>query len=449
MISTSLSGDSLDALLTPVLKNLHYRLLLAISLIFAAETGSLCAPCPAPEGLWISSLEFEGLKQTRSNVVKDALENRKGETFSCAAWEREQNRLKDLGIFAKVDLKAQTTNDSLSLVYTFRELPPYLPLASVNKTDQDGFSIGPSISALNFLGTGKRIDLMARFGGTTEYQAAISGRQLFGKPVEFSAAWIHVDSYNPFDSSHENSHRVKSEGFWPLIKSNHFGATGFAEYFVIEEGRDSITLRKGGDFVPRLGLGLRWDSRDRALLPRRGVFAEARLTQNGGGLGGPADFWEEMSDIRVYLPLTRRNGIIADALYQYRYGTKLGYYDWFRVGGANTLRGYPDNAYFGRNECLFNLEYRFDAMEEKVQSLGPWSLNYGVQLIAGFDAASLWNSESMQPEKFHPGIYAGLHLLVPGVNRIRLEIGSHDINGRVYWNLGLFEKTTTQRFRTR
>ncbi len=197
---------------------------------------------------------------------------------------------------------------------------------------------------------------------------------------------------------------------------------------------------------------MRWDSRDRVLEPRSGVFAETRFTQNGGDLGGPADYWEEMTDLRGYLPISKRNGLVADALYQYRYGTQLGRYDWFHVGGANTLRGYAENSFYGRNECLLNTEYRFDALEERVQKLGPWSLNYGVQLIAGFDAASVWGlqtNESALPQDFHPSFYTGVHILVPGLQRIRIEFGSHEIEGKIYGTLGLFEKTTTQRFRVR
>jgi hypothetical protein len=44
---------------------------------------------------------------------------------------------------------------------------------------------------------------------------------------------------------------------------------------------------------------------------------------------------------------------------------------------------------------------------------------------------------------------AGLHLLVPGLERVRLEIGSGGLRGDIHAHLGLFEKTTVQRFRTR
>ncbi len=417
--------------------------------------------CPVPDGSRIASIEFEGLHQTRPSVVAKALENRKDSAFSCAAWERESNRLRDLDIFAKVALTAKTSGDSVQLTYRFRELPPLVPLASITETEQDGFSIGPSVAALNVLGTATRVDAVARFGGTTEYQAEVSGRQFFGHPAEFDAAWIHVDSYNAFDSAHENSHRFKTEDFWPLLGSRRFGVIGYAEYFLIQLHPDSttyrgarmpLTLRPGGDGVPRLGGGFRLDTRDRAFLPRSGFFAETRFTQNGGALGGPANFWEELIDMRAYLPLSERQGLTANTLYQYRYGIlgqNLGFYDIFHVGGANTLRGYSENAFQGQNECLLNAEYRFDALEEKIQPLGPWSVNYGVQLVAGVDGASLWDGKSTIPGGFHPALYGGIHLLIPGMERVRLEIGSRTARFDLQVDFGLFEKTTIQRYRTR
>ncbi len=432
----------------------HFLLRLIISLLltrvgaaFSSEGGK-CFVSNVP----IASIKYEGLHQTRAYVVQAALENQAGTPFSCAAWGRERNRLRDLDIFAKIDLDTVIRGDSVALIYRFRELPPYIPLASFSKTDQDGLSVGPSISALNFLGTGKRVDLMARFGGSTEYQAAVSGRQLFGHSAEFSSAWIHVDSHNPFEKFHENSHRLKLEGFWPWLEDRRFGMTGMAEYFFIRSDTSGITLGKNSDVVPRLGTGLRWDSRDRVLHAREGLFAETRFAENGGLLGGPADYWEQLADIRGYLPITARQGLAAYGLYQYRNGIlsqNLGLYDAFHAGGANTLRGYRENAFQGQNECLVNGEYHFELIPERTQGLGPWSLNYGFQFVTGLEAASLWNGRQAHTGSFHPAIYGGFHLFLPGIDRIRVEIGSpvDDFDMRV--QVGLFEKAVAQRFRTR
>src|SRR6185436_4059263 len=143
----------------------------------------------------IQSLELEGLKTTHREVVLRELLNKPGEPFSCEAWNREKTRLEDLDVFAEVRLQADTAGGKTALVYSFRELPPYLPFVAMNKTEQDGLSIGPALASLNFLGWDIRSEFIARFGGTTEFQVSLSSPWLGPWPIEYDLAALRVDSY--------------------------------------------------------------------------------------------------------------------------------------------------------------------------------------------------------------------------------------------------------------
>ncbi len=405
--------------------------------------------CPVPDGAYIRSLQFIGLDHTRLSVVDQELKQPPGARFSCIQWEAEKNRLKDLGIFAEVKLIAEGSMDTADLTIHFKELPPFLSLISAVYTDQDGLSVGPHLALTNFLGTAKKVHLLARFGGTTEYKAALAGRQLIGLPVEFEAAWVHVDSYNPFESFHENSHSFRVESIWPLGPTRRYGFVQVAEGFWIQSDSSSVLLNRGGDWIPRLGFGFRWDARDRALQPRKGVYADFRLTQNGGTLGGPSDYREWQGDLRGYLPITARQGLASSTLYQFRGGGPLGAYDRFHVGGVNSLRGYTRNAFQGRNECLLNGEYEFDILQEKIQRAWRWSVNYGIQAVAGIDIVGLWDEENLMADRFHSGYYVGLHALVPGVDRLRAELGNQGFSLDAQFHFGMFEKPNSQHWRTR
>jgi hypothetical protein len=50
---------------------------------------------------------------------------------------------------------------------------------------------------------------------------------------------------------------------------------------------------------------------------------------------------------------------------------------------------------------------------------------------------------------FHPALYAGMHLLASGVDRVRLEAGSKFAKFEVEWDLGILDKADVQRFRAR
>ncbi len=423
----------------------------------AGGDSSLNTGCREAESLRVQSLDLQGLRTTQPEVVARELRNKVGEPFTCAKWESEQARLEDLDIFAQVSLRTQVKDSQAILTYVFRELPPYIPFVAVSKTEQDGLSLGPALASLNFLGQGIRAEFISRFGGTTEFQASLSSSRLWNLPLKYDFALLRVDSYNRFEAFHEDSWRVK------LDLAQSLAASGLpppayilyaGELFFLNDGKgdSGVLLRPGGDFVPRMGTGLLWDGRDRRHNPRSGVYQELRVTQNGGFLGGPADYREWLSDSRVYLPWQSRNSLVLANLYQFRDGDEgrsFGRYDRFHVGGVNTLRGYGNDAFQGKSENVFTLENRSDLVRKRTLGLWHWSVYYGLQGILGWEGASLWDHNSWLERDFHSGYYAGLDVLLAGADRIRFEAGSKSAKFQVEYDIGILDKADIQRFRAR
>jgi len=453
---------SLVGLLNPFL----FRIFLSLSfgLVTLAKTTAATPSdfCNDSDSIRVLSQTFFGLQTTRPEVVKRELKNSVGEIFSCKKWEEERQSLLDLDIFADVEIRQAPTDSTANqasqanqanLEYHFRELPPYIPFVAIAKTEQDGFSIGPALASLNFLGQGTRSEFISRFGGTTEFQASMSSTRLGDLPLQYDLAVIRIASFNHFENFEENSWRAKLDlvhrlgGFKNLLYAG--------EIFHLES-TDSVSrtilLNSEGDFVPRLGGGLLWDSRDRRHDPRHGLYQELRLTQDGGWLGGPADFTEWLSDTRLYLPWLNTNVLQLASLYQYRTGTlgeTFGQYDEYHVGGLNTLRGFSHDAYRGKSEVILTSENRTDLIRKKVLKLWKWSAYYGLQGIVGLETASLWNHNALLENDFHTSGYLGLHLLIAGVDRIRLEAGSNFAKFQVEADLGILDKVDIQRFRSR
>ena len=121
----------------------------------------------------------------------------------------------------------------------------------------------------------------------------------------------------------------------------------------------------------------------------------------------------------------------------------------FHAGGVNTLRGYPHDAYRGKSECLVDVENRVDLLRKRTLRMWRWSAFYAMQGVLGVESASLWDHEALVERSFHPGYYAGLHLLVAGVDRIRLEFGSNFAKFELETDLGILDKPDIQRFRAR
>ena len=419
---------------------------------------------------------LQGLKTTRKEVVQRELRHQVGQPFSCDSWIAEQSRLEDLDIFADVRLRVvpkeasidssggSVKNSEVELTYVFRELPPYIPFLAVSKTEQDGLSVGPALASLNFLGQGIRAEFITRFGGTTEFQASLSSSRLWDLPLKYDLAALRVDSYNNFEAFHEDSWRAK------LDLAQGLGEAGLPEPAYIlyagelfwmragdrdregDSAHSRILLDEKGDFVPRLGTGFMWDGRDRRHNPRRGLYQELRVTQNGGFLGGPADFREWLSDTRAYLPLHPRHTLALSGLYQFRdgiMGESFGRYDRFHAGGVNTLRGYSNDAFRGKSEFVLTAENRMDWIRKRTLKLWRWSGYYGLQGILGWEAASLWDHNALLERDFHSAGFVGLHLLVAGADRIRFEAGSKFAKFQFEADVGILDKADVQRFRAR
>jgi len=429
----------------------------AATVATVATDGGGASACPVPDSLPVDSVVIEGLRTTRAAVVLRELGHRAGEPFSCAEWEAEKARLEDLDIFGDIALRASERDGRVNLTYVVRELPPYIPFVAVSKTEQDGLSLGPALASLNFLGRGIRAEFITRFGGTTEFQASLSSGRLGDWPLQYDFAVLRVDSYNHFEEFHEDSWRTKLDLVHTPVgsvmpKEMRFLYAG--ELFFLRDGAgdSGVLLNPDGDFVPRLAAGIAWDGRDRRHNPRRGLYQELRFTRNGGPLGGPADFREWLSDTRAYVPLAARYGLALGSLYRFRdgeTGDNFGRYDRFHAGGVNTLRGYSADAFRGKSEWILTAENRLDLIRKRTLRLWRWSGYFGLQGVFGAEGASLWDHASLAEGDFHTGLYAGVHLLIAGVDRIRFECGSNSAKFRVSFDIGILDKADVQRFRAR
>ncbi len=426
---------------------LHVVALLFLPDIIEAKNGA----CPISDSTVIHGIRFEGLRHTRPHIVQRELLNQNEQPFSCSAWKIEQGRLEGLDIFSSVELAYIFENDESILVYQFKELPSYIPYISVLKTDQDGFSAGPALASLNFLGRDIRVEMVGRFGGTVEYMASASSPWLGDWPVEFDAALIGVDSYNQLEGFAEKSFRFKTNLIHRIPGPIHLTYSG--EAFWISDSKAGNLLSNGNwDWVPRLGAGLLWDGRDRKVHTREGWYQEVQYTQNGGLLGGPAHFGEWLSDTRLYWNWYPSEILHVSSLYRYRTGETgrtIGSYDDFHLGGANSFRGTGPNHASGVREWIVFLENRHTLIDKKQVSLAGIHAYFGLQGVMGLETGNVWNHSRLVPDSFIPGWYGGLHLLIAGVDRLRFEMGSKTTKLMMSYHLGLMEKSQIQRFRSR
>ena len=453
--------------------NLSCRLLkcLFFTLPLLSASLALGQDCPFEsfDNKNIETISFAGLDHTHDYVVHRNLIHKKGTPFRCSQWLKERETLKGLELFSDVHLTIEEKESKLNLTYTFLELRQYVLFPAMKSTDLNGFMLGPGGSALNLLGHDIRVDGYARttlapIFNANEFMLWATSPWLGPLPLGWELLLTGVNSLNPGKIFHERSYLfeldIYQKSFFPFqfLFTADFLAMQHDENRPHFEPGQNISeplflSDTGWDFVPKIGAALIWDSRDPMVNTQTGHYFELRWSQFGGFLGGPANYQEYLLDYRNFIELNSDHHLQVLTLGQYRPGL-MGPYDYFHVGGTNSIRSYTLNPVnYGQHEWLNTVEYRWDLFERVPMVFWDDNFYYGLQLVSGFDAALMWRNDESDPYLLSSA-YVGAHLLFPFVERVRIELGIgelHEGPDRLIWGItvGFFEKSFMQRERIR
>lgn len=444
------------------------RPLLLILTFISPSVASAEAPCPDAPNKPITEIRFEGLINTKRVVVERELSLQVGSAFDCALWTQDQEALNDLDLFAEVRAILTDEAEGVILTLKFQELAQRILFPTFKSSDVNGIMLGGGGSFLNLLGMDIRADVYGRtsinpFLGATEFQVWMLSPWLMQWPLSWELILTGVNSDNPVKTFYERSfafeldvyQQVKgpvqvlySADFYRFLRDDN------AQEYRSYRATSPFFLSDGdADNIPKLGIGIVFDNRTPLLNPLGGHYAELRLSQYGGVLGGPASYQEWLFDHRSYASLTSRHIFYWSSLGQYRPGT-IGAYDYFHVGGSNSLRGFPSSPdLFAKHEFITSLEYRYEFVERSTGELWGDHFYYSFQWVSGIDAAVLWESDCA-PARPLVSFFTGIHILLPLLDRIRFEVGAgRDLTfpETPYWSftLGLFDKAMMQRERLR
>ncbi len=439
-----------------MLQDLKNKILPVVSLVFlssamAAEVSqtAVMPQSSCADGARIVSIGFDGLEQTKSRVVERELDHHVGDVFSQEVFRGEKAKLQDLDLFTDIAVSCESEQGGVALRYQFKEIFRWIPSPAGKKTDRDGLMIGLALANLNVLGEDVRAEVQYRtaldpFLENNEYAFYASSPYLFGLPLGWNFEFLRTDSWDDLRDFNDASWLWDLDLDWKI--NGHLALLLTGAYRYIEEGPGSL---------PEIGGGFAFDFRDSELDSRKGIYLEYMLTHVGAGdvdhdashLGGE-NYWELLTDARAYFSMWRFvTG--ATALVRIRPGD-VERYDYYYHGGANTFRGHEaDSNSLGKHEALLTLEERFVLRERKPASL--WGINffYGVQLVAGLDGSLLWDKGYPGWDNYEGAVYGGLHLVIPALDRIRFEVGYSPDRGEPVFYFGLFDKTTSARWRSR
>jgi outer membrane protein assembly factor BamA len=161
-------------------------------------------------------------------------------------------------------------------------------------------------------------------------------------------------------------------------------------------------------------------------------------------------------DLRRYQPIAPRQHLLLASLLTLQSGTVgedvPGYFTYY-LGGANSIRGYDIEvlgpAVNGKNQVLTTAEYNLRLLDIERRDFWKWSYSLGLQLALFGDLGLAWDdSDEFAWKRFRGGVGAGLRILVPGSEQVRLDVG-WSADGGLHFHFASGNKPTGQRRRPR
>lgn len=420
-------------------------------------TGVAAADDTSPlAGRRVTAITLVGHRFTRDHVVLRELRTRVDTVLSLDTLDADVQRLDNLDIFSSIraDLAADG-EDGVRVLLHLRELPPVVPYVSYDVTDQDGWSFGPAVKSVNLLGRDIYLAGYALFGGRTSYLLDLTHPWMAGDHLSLDVDVSRIVRQNDFDGFEETSTEFTPRlGTW---LGRHWRAAVAVSYLRFDADLPGHTLSGSAtDHLHRIGASLGFDSRDVWSNPARGWYNEVELWKTGGALGGAGDFWTVHVDGRRFEPLPAADHTLVLAglltLQTGTVGKDLPEYLDYHLGGANSLRGYSvddlGGKLFGAQQLLTTVEYRVPLLPPRVISLFGLTGDIGLGGTLFVDGGLAWtDSDDLDLGRARVGAGAGLRLLIPAVDMVRLELGRGTDGWMIHF--ASFSKMRAQRLRLR
>jgi outer membrane protein insertion porin family len=362
----------------------------------AASEGTLTIAVLEPR---VNEIKLIGLTRTKPSVVERIMKTRPGEVFSPRLWRRDVEELYYTYWFEKLEPAQPQLAErpgEYNLAIEFKEARTGQLNAGVALDPQSRLVGTASYSESNFLGQGKSVGVQlaqATVGGGPSIELAYGDRFYDRKDTSINAQVFSKVVYNftgsgfdPIGGGSERSFDERRTGF----SVTGTRPVGDMRYTLGLRGSNVKTLNVSSDpkveFIRQDGdlltfvVGASYDTRVPTAEPHSGeqvslVFEPgySNITKIGGAVAGETQvlgkkfFTRTTVELRKYwskrlpddAPLDKARPVLALRTRYAIVGGTSPFYEQVFLGGADSLRGYENQRFWGRQSVLTSLEYRY------------------------------------------------------------------------------------------
>jgi outer membrane protein insertion porin family len=419
------------------------------SIFVSAQSGAM--PSANLFGRVIREIRIVGLSHTREEIILDQLTSRSGNQYTEDAVADDYRWLDRLGLFSSVRISAIPVEDQVALTVELQEFPRVLPYPSINVTGENGISGGFGVKIPSLLRRGFAFSSSARFGPLTETEVLLQSPWSLRRKDWFDMRYTYRDRPNELEHFQEQAHEFELRGGVKFKQNWRVG--GQFAWIALKSDQPDITLSRDDlDNIPTLAALLEYDGRDLRSNPHHGWQTMIEIGQNGGWLGGDANYFTARVDVRRYQPLAARH-VLAFFSFATLQGGVVGVdvpvYETYHIGGTNSLRGWKPDARHGNSQFLNSLEYRYTAVPPRSFRIHGFGFYIGVELAAFADLSSAWDGGADFTRNMIGGGGFGIRLIIPIVDRIRFDFAFGQPREGILRHFGVREKSDFGRLRVR
>ena len=405
-----------------------------------------------------------GNKKTRDKVITREFVQKKGKPFNKFLVRRSVERVYNLGFFDDVNVRMlpgeQDPNNVIIEIDVLEHKTGTITLGA-GYSKADGLMGIIEFGEENLRGTGDKFKVHWEIGGKKKYK---------NYQVSYLKPWIdhrgtslgfsffnREDEYTDYnsDGSEVAEYNKKSRGF--NISFGRQTGEYTRDYLTLESRKDTYRFDPDensnslyrydmdGTYGPNNGIDFKgmnyvgknfgtinsitwqkvYDSRDNIYEPTRGRRISYTAQWAGHGLGGDFDFYKFTAEMRAYKKIGSKNVLAFRARGGFIQGDAP-YSQLFTLGGADTLRGYEDDQFRGKNMYNATLEFRFPIVKKVSGALFT-------------DIGDAWDAPNVpwykNTKSFNYGVGAGVRITTP-IGPVKLDYGVGKDKKKFHFSFG-------------
>ena len=405
-----------------------------------------------------------GNKKTRDKVITREFVQKKGKPFNKFLVRRSVERVYNLGFFDDVNVRMlpgeQDPNNVIIEIDVLEHKTGTITLGA-GYSKSDGLMGIIEFGEENLRGTGDKFKVHWEIGGKKKYK---------NYQVSYLKPWIdhrgtslgfsffnREDEYTDYnsDGSEVAEYNKKSRGF--NISFGRQTGEYTRDYLTLESRKDTYRFDPDensnslyrydmdGTYGPNNGIDFKgmnyvgknfgtinsitwqkvYDSRDNIYEPTRGRRISYTAQWAGHGLGGDFDFYKFTAEMRAYKKIGSKNVLAFRARGGFIQGDAP-YSQLFTLGGADTLRGYEDDQFRGKNMYNATLEFRFPIVKKVSGALFT-------------DIGDAWDAPNVpwykNTKSFNYGVGAGVRITTP-IGPVKLDYGVGKDKKKFHFSFG-------------